>query len=96
MKTVSFGMYQAFKLLGKGLPIINTTQKVDIKLLDLLKGGLVSTSTTHPGFHCDSNILSEVWTEEHEGKKQNMKEDKAKRQCGSRLRQPNRRILSCC
>lgn len=58
METGWLGMYQAFKLLEKGLPITNTTHKVDIKLLDLLKGELVSTPTTHPGFHCDSNIPS--------------------------------------
>lgn len=96
MEEVSFGTYQAFKLLGKGLTITNTTQKVDIKLLDLLKGELVSTSTTHPGFPCGSKILSEVWIEEHEDTKHNMREDKAKRQCGSRLRRPNRRILCLC
>lgn len=89
-------MYQAFKLLEKELPIINPTQKVDIKLLDLLKGELLSASTTHPGFHFDSKILSEVWTEEYEDKKQVMRKDKVKRQCGSRLRQPNRRILCWC
>lgn len=72
-------MYQVFKLLEKGLLIINPTQEVDIKLLDLLKGELLSTSTTHPVFHCGSKILSEVWTEEDEGTKQNMREDKAKR-----------------
>lgn len=81
-------MCQPFKLLEERLPIINLTQKVDVKLLDLLKGEFLSALTTRPGSPCGSKICQESGPSSMKRREQNLRQRKARNQYGSWSRQP--------